>query len=45
MGTMSMTLPGVGGMGGVQLILKNCKIHAETIIIKKMEPGAAQKKK
>jgi acetyl-CoA decarbonylase/synthase complex subunit beta len=45
MGTMAMTIPGAGGMGGVQLILKNCKIHAETIIIKKMEPGAATKKK
>ncbi|HMF33772.1 MAG TPA: CO dehydrogenase/CO-methylating acetyl-CoA synthase complex subunit beta [Candidatus Lokiarchaeia archaeon] len=45
MGTMAMTIPGAGGMGGIQLILKNCKIHAESIIIKKMEPGADKKKK
>jgi acetyl-CoA decarbonylase/synthase complex subunit beta len=44
-GTMTMAMPGAGGMGGVQLILKNCKIHAETIIIKKMEPGAAAAEK
>lgn len=38
MGTVGMTIPGVGGAGGFRLILKNCKIHAETIIIKKIEP-------
>ena len=37
MGTVGMTIPGVGGMGGFKLILKNCKIHAESIIIKKIE--------
>jgi acetyl-CoA decarbonylase/synthase complex subunit beta len=38
MGTVGMTIPGVGGAGGFKLILKNCKIHAESIIIKKIEP-------
>jgi len=38
MGTVGMTIPGVGGMGGFKVILKNCKIHAESIIIKKIEP-------
>ena len=38
MGTVGMTIPGVGGAGGFKIILKNCKIHAESIIIKKIEP-------
>ena len=38
MGTVGMTIPGVGGAGGFKVILKNCKIHAESIIIKKIEP-------
>ena len=37
MGTQTMTLPGVGGIGGFKIILKNCKIHADTIIIKKID--------
>nr|MDO8088258.1 CO dehydrogenase/CO-methylating acetyl-CoA synthase complex subunit beta [Candidatus Sigynarchaeum springense] len=45
-GTIQMAMPGVGGGMGFKLILKNAKIHAEKIIIKKMEaPGAAPKKK
>jgi acetyl-CoA decarbonylase/synthase complex subunit beta len=36
-GTIGMTVPGVGGAGGFKIILKNCKIHAESIIIKKIE--------
>jgi acetyl-CoA decarbonylase/synthase complex subunit beta len=36
-GTIGMTVPGVGGAGGFKIILKNCKIHAESIIIKKVE--------
>ncbi len=37
MGTQTFTVPGAGGMGGFKVILKNCKIHAEAIIIKKMD--------
>ncbi|MHA1292751.1 MAG: CO dehydrogenase/CO-methylating acetyl-CoA synthase complex subunit beta [Promethearchaeota archaeon] len=44
MGTVGMTIPGVGGMGGFKIILKNCKIHAESIIIKKIEPSRRKKK-
>ena len=43
MGTVGMTIPGVGGAGGFKIILKNCKIHAETIIIKKIEPKRKKK--
>ncbi len=43
MGTVGMTVPGVGGMGGFKIILKNCKIHAESIIIKKIEPKRKRK--
>jgi CO dehydrogenase/acetyl-CoA synthase beta subunit len=39
-------MPGVGGSMGFKIILKNAKIHAEKIIIKKMDaPSAAPKKK
>ena len=38
MGTQAFTVPGAGGAGGFKIILKNCKIHAESIIIKKIEP-------
>ncbi|MFX1236119.1 MAG: CO dehydrogenase/CO-methylating acetyl-CoA synthase complex subunit beta [Promethearchaeota archaeon] len=37
MGTQAFTVPGVGGMGGFKIILKNCKIHAESVIIKKID--------
>lgn len=43
MGTQSFTVPGVGGAGGFKIILKNCKIHAETIIIKKIDPSRKKK--
>ncbi|KKM32507.1 hypothetical protein LCGC14_1565710 [marine sediment metagenome] len=43
MGTVGMTIPGVGGGGGFKIILKNCKIHAESIIIKKIEPRRKKK--
>jgi len=43
MGTVGMTIPGVGGTGGFRVILKNCKIHAEAIIIKKIEPKRKKK--
>ncbi|MFX1402273.1 MAG: CO dehydrogenase/CO-methylating acetyl-CoA synthase complex subunit beta, partial [Promethearchaeota archaeon] len=43
MGTVGMTIPGVGGVGGFKIILKNCKIHAESIIIKKIEPKKKKK--
>ncbi|MFX0103756.1 MAG: CO dehydrogenase/CO-methylating acetyl-CoA synthase complex subunit beta [Candidatus Hodarchaeota archaeon] len=43
MGTMAMTLPGAGG-SGIKLILKNVKIHAEKVIIKKIEPRGKKKK-
>lgn len=38
MGTVGMTVPGVGGSGGFKVILKNCKIHAESIIVKRIDP-------
>jgi len=38
-----MTIPGAGGVGGFKIILKNCKIHAESIIIKKIEPKRRKK--
>ncbi|MEJ2294758.1 MAG: acetyl-CoA decarbonylase/synthase complex subunit beta, partial [Candidatus Lokiarchaeota archaeon] len=44
MGTVGMTIPGVGGAGGFKLILKNCKIHAESIIIKKIDSKGKRKK-
>ena len=44
MGTVGMTIPGVGGAGGFKIILKNCKIHAESIIIKKIDPPRRRKK-
>ncbi|HME54047.1 MAG TPA: CO dehydrogenase/CO-methylating acetyl-CoA synthase complex subunit beta [Candidatus Lokiarchaeia archaeon] len=44
-GTIQMALPGAGGGMGIKVILKNCKIHAEKIIIKRMEPAMAAKKK
>lgn len=34
MGTVELKIPGAGGF---KVILKNCKIHAESIIIKKIE--------
>ena len=43
MGTQAFTIPGVGGSGGFKIILKNCKIHAESIIIKKIEPKSGRK--
>jgi acetyl-CoA decarbonylase/synthase complex subunit beta len=43
MGTVGMTIPGAGGIGGFKIILKNCKIHAESIIIKKIEPRRKKK--
>jgi len=43
MGTQSFMVPGAGGAGGFRIILKNCKIHAESIIIKKIEPKRKRK--
>lgn len=37
MGTVGLTIQGAGGAGGFKVILKNCKIHAESVIIKKIE--------
>ncbi|MBN1802568.1 MAG: CO dehydrogenase/CO-methylating acetyl-CoA synthase complex subunit beta [Candidatus Lokiarchaeota archaeon] len=37
MGTQSFVVPGAGGAGGFKVILKNCKIHAESIIIKRID--------
>ena len=37
MGTQSFMIPGAGGSGGFKVILKNCKIHAESVIIKKID--------
>ncbi|GAB4314277.1 MAG: CO dehydrogenase/CO-methylating acetyl-CoA synthase complex subunit beta [Promethearchaeota archaeon] len=44
-GTISMPLPGAGlGGGGLQLILKNCRIHADTVIIKRLDSGKKKRK-
>jgi acetyl-CoA decarbonylase/synthase complex subunit beta len=43
MGTQAFTVPGIGGAGGFKIILKNCKIHAEAIIIKKIDSKAKKK--
>ncbi|MFO8019898.1 MAG: CO dehydrogenase/CO-methylating acetyl-CoA synthase complex subunit beta [Promethearchaeia archaeon] len=43
MGTQTMTVPGAGGGGGFKVILKNCKVHAESIIIRRV--GSKKKKK
>jgi acetyl-CoA decarbonylase/synthase complex subunit beta len=43
MGTVGMTIPGAGGVGGFKIILKNCKVHAESIIIKKIESKRKKK--
>ncbi len=37
MGTQTFTVGGAGGLGGFKVILKNCKIHAESVIIKKLD--------
>ena len=44
MGTQAFTIPGVGGSGGFKIVLKNCKIHAESIIIKKIDSKPKRKK-
>ncbi len=44
MGTQAFTVPGAGGMGGFRIILKNCKIQAEAIIIKKIDSSKGKKK-
>ncbi|MBD3196530.1 MAG: CO dehydrogenase/CO-methylating acetyl-CoA synthase complex subunit beta [Candidatus Lokiarchaeota archaeon] len=44
MGTQTMTVPGVGGAGGFKIILKNCKIHAEAVIIKRIDSKKKKKK-
>jgi len=43
MGTVGMTIPGAGGIGGFKVILKNCKVQAESIIIKKIQPRRKKK--
>lgn len=42
-GTQTMMIPGAGGMGGFKLTLINCKIHAEKIIVTKIEPRKKRK--
>jgi len=44
MGTQSFMIPGAGGAGGFKVILKNCKIHAESVIIKKIDTKPKRKK-
>lgn len=44
MGTQAMTIPGAGGAGGFKIILKNCKVHAESVIIKKIDNKRRKKK-
>ena len=45
MGTVQMAMPGVGGGMGFKVILKNARIHAEKVIIKKMDKPSKKKKK
>jgi len=44
MGTQTMTIPGAGGMGGFKIILKNCKVHADALIIKRIDTKKKKKK-
>jgi acetyl-CoA decarbonylase/synthase complex subunit beta len=44
-GTQTMTIPGVGGIGGFKIILKNCKVHADEIIIRRLDKKKKRKKK
>ncbi|MHA1681678.1 MAG: CO dehydrogenase/CO-methylating acetyl-CoA synthase complex subunit beta [Promethearchaeota archaeon] len=44
-GTVAMSVPGVGGGGGFKLILKNARIHADKVIIKRIDPSSRKKKK
>ncbi|MHA1792974.1 MAG: CO dehydrogenase/CO-methylating acetyl-CoA synthase complex subunit beta [Promethearchaeota archaeon] len=44
MGTVSMAVPGVGGMGGFKIILKNARIHAEKVIIKRIDSSSKKNK-
>lgn len=43
-GTQTMMIPGAGGIGGFKITLINCKIHAEKVIIQKLERGKKKKK-
>jgi acetyl-CoA decarbonylase/synthase complex subunit beta len=43
MGTQAFTVPGAGGGGGFKIILKNAKVHADSVIIKRL--GTKKKKK
>jgi len=43
MGTQAFTVPGAGGGGGFKIILKNAKVHADAVIIKRL--GTKKKKK
>ncbi|MHA1762837.1 MAG: CO dehydrogenase/CO-methylating acetyl-CoA synthase complex subunit beta [Promethearchaeota archaeon] len=42
-GTQALTIPGAGGSGGFKIILKNCKLHAEELIIRKIESKKKKK--
>ncbi len=42
-GTIQMAMPGVSGGMGFKLILQNARIHADKVIIKKMEPSTKKK--
>ena len=42
-GTQTMMIPGAGGIGGFKVTLINCKIHAEKVIIQKLERGKKKK--
>jgi CO dehydrogenase/acetyl-CoA synthase beta subunit len=45
MGTQSFTVPGAGGAGGFKIILKNAKVHADTVIIRRIGDKKKKKKK
>lgn len=45
MGTQSITVPGAGGAGGFKIILKNAKVHADTVIIRRIGDKKKKKKK
>ncbi|TXT60050.1 MAG: Acetyl-CoA decarbonylase/synthase complex subunit beta 2 [Promethearchaeota archaeon] len=45
MGTQSFTVPGAGGAGGFKIILKNAKVHADSVIIRRIGDKKKRKKK
>ncbi|MHA1822033.1 MAG: CO dehydrogenase/CO-methylating acetyl-CoA synthase complex subunit beta [Promethearchaeota archaeon] len=45
MGTQTFTIPATGGSPGFKIIMNNVKIHADSVIIKKIKPESKKSKK